>query len=366
VSSVAEAERAAEELAADRPLGRPGPAMNRRSPFFIGLAGALGVAVAYGIVQVVTQASSVLVLILLALVLAIGLEPAVQWLMRRRLPRWSAVTAVLLLVFGILAGFLTAAVPALVTQTENLVAQLPALWHQLSDHNSFLGHLNDQFHLQQRLTGLLSQQSGSLLQGIFGVGQVVLGLVGSTLSVVVLTIYFLADMPRLRRSIYRVVPASRRPRAILLGDDIFTSIGGFVLGNVLTSLIAGVLSFIWMEIFGIPYPVLLALFVAIMDLIPVVGSTLAGAAMVLAAWTISLPIAVATIAYIVAYRLAEDYLLVPRIIGRTVRLPAVATFVAFLIGGVLLGVIGALLAIPVAAALRLFLVEIVFPRQDRS
>jgi predicted PurR-regulated permease PerM len=341
---VAEAERVAEELAADRPLG---------------------VAVAYGIVQIVTQTRTMLVLILLALVLAIGLEPAVRWLMRYRFPRWAAVTTILLLAAGILAGFLAAALPPLVSQTTHLVTQLPTLSRSLSDHSSFLGHLNDQFHLQQRLTGLLSQQSGSLVQGVFGVGRMVLGLVGSLVTVVVLVVYFLADMPRIRRTLYRMVPASRRPRAILLGDDIFTSIGGFVLGNLLTSLVAGVLSFIWMEIFHIPYPVLLALFVAIMDLIPVVGSTLAGVAMVLAAWTVALPVAIATAAYIVVYRLAEDYLLVPRIIGRTVRLPAVATFVAFLVGGVLLGVIGALLAIPVAAGLRLLLVEILFPRQDR-
>jgi predicted PurR-regulated permease PerM len=361
---------AAEEVAArigtpDQPLGRPGRPMNSRSPFFVGLTGAIGVAVAYGLFQVVAVTRSVLILILLSLVMAIGLNPAVEWLTRRRMPRWAAVTTVLFVAFAIVAGFLAAAVPPLVSQTSHLVARLPSLWHSLSDHNSFLGRLNDQFHLQQRLTSLLGQQSGSLLQGVFGVGQMVIGVLGSLLTVVVLTIYFLADLPRLRRTIYRLVPASRRPRAILLGDSIGSSIGGFVLGNLLTSGVAGVLSFVWMVAFGIPYPVLLALFVAIMDLVPVVGSTLAGVAMVLAAWSVSLTVAIATIAYILVYRFAEDYLLVPRIIGRTVRLPAVATFVAVLVGGVLLGVIGALLAIPVAAAVRLLLVEVLFPRQDR-
>jgi predicted PurR-regulated permease PerM len=204
------------------------------------------------------------------------------------------------------------------------------------------------------------------VQGVFGAGQVVLGALGSTLTVLVLTAYFLADLPRIRQTVYRLVPAGRRPRAILLGDDIATSVSGFVLGNLLTSLIAGVLAFIWMELLGIPYPVLLALFVAIMDLIPVVGSTLAGIAVCLAALTVSLPVTIASVVYIVVYRVAEDYLLVPRIIGHTVRLPAVVTFIAVLVGGVLLGVIGAVVAIPIAAAVRLILVEVVFPRLDRS
>jgi len=106
--------------------------------------------------------------------------------------------------------------------------------------------------------------------------------------------------------------------------------------------------------------------VALLDLIPVIGSTIGGAVVTLVALTVSLPVALATLAFYIGYRLAEDYLIVPRIMGRTVQLPAIVSLVAVLIGGVLLGIVGALVAIPVAAAIRLLLHEIAIRRLDKS
>ena len=139
-----------------------------------------------------------------------------------------------------------------------------------------------------------------------------------------------------------------------------------MLGNVLTSAIAGVGTTIWMIIFGIPYPALLGLLVAILDLIPVIGSTVGGFIVTLVALTVLLPVAVATLAFYIVYRLAEDYLIVPRIMGRTVQVPAVVSLVAVLLGGVLLGIVGALIAIPVAAGIRVILNEVTFPRMDKG
>jgi predicted PurR-regulated permease PerM len=153
---------------------------------------------------------------------------------------------------------------------------------------------------------------------------------------------------------------------ILIGDEIFTKVGGYLLGNVLTSVIAGAGTYAWMLIFGIPYPALLGLLVALLDLIPVIGSTIGGAIVSLVALTVSVPVAIATLCFYVGYRLAEDYLLVPRIMGRTVKVPAMATVVAVLIGAALLGLIGALVAIPAAAAVRLLLNEVTFRRMDSS
>ena len=119
-------------------------------------------------------------------------------------------------------------------------------------------------------------------------------------------------------------------------------------------------------LFGIPYPALLGLLVAILDLIPVVGSTVGGFIVTLVALTVSLPIAIYTLAFYIFYRLAEDYLIVPRVMGRTVELPAVVSLVSVLLGGVLLGIVGALVAIPVAAGVRVILNEITFPRMDKN
>jgi predicted PurR-regulated permease PerM len=347
-------------------LGRPGKPVDRRSPFFIGMAAAAGVAVTYGLVELAIRARSVLVLIGLALFIAAGLDPAVSWLTNRRMPRWAAVITILAIAGGILAAFLAAAIPPLTTQTTELIHQLPHYLHSLQNHNSDLGRLNARFHLQQRLTRLLSAKGGNLIGGVLGAGEFVLSAASSMFVVIVLTIYFLASMPRIRLFAYRLAPQSRRPRVILIGDEIFTKVGGYVLGNFLTSVVAGLGTYFWMLAFGVPYPVLLALLVALLDLIPVIGSTIGGAIVTLVALTISLPVAIATLCFYIGYRFAEDYLLVPRVMGRTVQIPAVVSVVAVLVGGALMGIIGALVAIPAAAALRVLLQEITFRRLDAS
>jgi predicted PurR-regulated permease PerM len=362
--------QAAEEAAVaasttEAPLGRPGRPLNRRSPFVMGLLGAAGVAVTYGLVQLLIASREVLILIGLALFLAIGLEPAVRQL-HRWLPRWLAVTTVILVLLGVVGGFLAAAIPPLVSQSGQLVHHLPQYLNQLQDRSSLLGRLNAQFHVQQRLTDLVSGNGSGVFGGLLGAGQMVLSATVATGTVLVLTIYFLTDLPRIRQLIYRLLPNSRRPRAILIGDEMFAKVGAFVLGNLATSAIAGAGTFLWLLIFGIPYPLLLALMVALLDLIPIVGSTIGGIIVSLIALSVSLPIAVATLVFYIVFRLAEDYLIVPRILGRAVEVPASVTFVAVLLGGAMLGVIGALIAIPVAAASRILLTETIFPRLDRS
>ena len=361
--TVAEAAALAEETGS---LGLPGKPVNRRSPFFIGMAAAAGVAVTYALAELTIRARSVLILIGLALFIAAGLDPMVSWLTRRRVPRWAAVITVLLACAGVIAAFIAAAIPPLAAQATELTHQLPHYLHALQDHNSQLGKLNVRYHLQKRLTSLITSRGSDLIGGVLGAGELVLSAATSVFVVVVLTVYFLVSMPRIKLFAYRLAPQSRRTRVILIGDEIFTKVGGYVLGNVLTSAIAGLGSYIWMLVFGVPYPVLLALLVALLDLIPVIGSSIGGAIVVLVALSVSLPVAIATLCFYVAYRLAEDYLLVPRIMGRTVQVPAVVTVVAVLLGAALMGIIGALVAIPAAAALRLLIHEVAFRRLDVS
>jgi predicted PurR-regulated permease PerM len=362
------AESEASALSRDKPeLGTPGPPLNRRSPYIVGMLGAAGVATTYVLLQLVLRSGGVLALIVLALLLAIGLDPVVQWLIRRRLPRWAAVTLVSLLVIGGVIGFFAAAIPPLAAQTGQFVKALPDYFKHLNDRSSTLGRLEAHYHVRERATQLLHAAGGTrLFGGLLGAGIIVLDAFVSTLTVLVLTIYFLADLPRIRKLIYRLVPGTRRPRAILLGDQIFGKVGGYVLGNLITSLIAAALAFVWLVIWHVPYPLLLSLMVALFDLIPVIGALTAGIIVTLVSLTISIPVAIATAVYFTVYKHAEDYFIVPRIIGRTVDVPATATLVAVLIGGTALGIVGALIAIPVAAAIRLLLREVVFPRLDRT
>jgi predicted PurR-regulated permease PerM len=362
---VAEAEVTAAEMSSDdQPLGTPGRRFDRRSPFFVGLAAAAGVAVTYGVVRVVESMSSVLVLIGVAFFLALGLEPAASWFVKRKLPRWAATTLVLVIFLTLLGAFVGAAIPPLAEQAGELIRQAPHYMQQAQDHSSAVGRLNDRFHLQQRITETVNGSGGSLLNDVVSAGTAVFSAMADVLIVMVLTVYFLADMPRIRTTLYRLVPHTRRPRVILIGDEVFAKVGAYVLGNVLISIIAGVATFIWLMAFGVPYPLLLGIFVALLDLVPVVGSTIAGVVVGAVALTVSLPVCIATVVFFVVFRLAEDYLLVPKIIGRAVKVPALITVVAVLIGGALLGIVGALVAIPIAAALQLLTQEILFPRLD--
>ena len=364
---IAEAEASASQSStAQEPLGPLGPPLNRRSPFLIGLSAALGVATVIALVQLVPVAADVLVLIGVALFVALGLEPAVSWLVRRGLRRGFAVTLVCVGFAVIVGGFLALAVPPMIEQAAGFLGQTPRYLQLLGDRSSTIGALDARFGLQQHLQQALTDNSSTLISGVLGAGMAVLGGLGDTVVVVVLTVYFLAALPGVRRAAYRLAPASRRPRAVLIGDAICVRFGGYVLGNVVMSVIAGTATFLWLLVTGVPYALSLAVLVALLDLVPVVGAVIGGVLTTLVALTVSWPVALATVGFFVVYKLLEDYLLMPKIMGRTVEVPAVLTVVAVLIGGALLGVVGAVVAIPVAAAVQLVVQEIVFPRLDRS
>ncbi len=342
-------------------VGRP---FDRRGPFFLGFLGALGVACAAALAYTVVAAGQVLVLIGLSFFIAVGLDPLVLWLYRRGLPRWAAVSLVVALVLGTVAGFLVLAVPLVSEQASNLSNELPHYLHDL-DHRSHAFHsLDTKFHILSGLQKVLN--GGGSFQSAVGIGEALLGFISSFLLVTVLAIYLLVDLPRVRRAVYLLAPRSRRPRMVLLTDEILDRVGGYVLGNVLLSVIAAVLTIIWALIFGIPYAVLQGLLVGLLDLIPIIGSTVGGIVVSLVALTVSLPVALATGAFYAVYRFLEDYLLTPRIMRRTVAVPGLLTVVATVLGGALLGIVGALVAIPVAAALKLLHDEITLPRLEDS
>jgi predicted PurR-regulated permease PerM len=362
---VAEAEVLAAEMSSEeKPLGPLGRRFNRRSPFYIGMVAAAGVAVTYAAVQLLSAMSSMLILIGVAFFLALGLEPVASWFVTHKLPRGVATTLVFILFLALIGAFIAAAIPPLVEQTQQLVIQAPHYLQQAQDHSSAIGRLNDRFHLQQRIADTINSSGGSAFEEVVSAGTAVFGAVTNSLIVIVLTVYFLFDMPRIRTTLYRLIPNTRRPRAILIGDQVFAKVGAYVLGNVLISVITGTATLIWLTVFHVPYPLLLGIFVGLLDLVPVVGSTIAGVVVAAVALTVSLPVCLATIVFFVVFRLVEDYLLVPRIIGRAVNVPALITVVAVLIGGALLGIVGALVAIPVAAAIQLITEEVLYPRLD--
>jgi predicted PurR-regulated permease PerM len=340
-------------------VGRP---FDRRAPFFVGFMGALGVACAFALAWTVVVAGQVLVLLGLAFFIAVGLDPAVLALYRRGLPRWAALMVVLAIALGGFIGFLALAIPIVATQASNLASNLPRYLHQLQNHHTQLGKLDAKYHVVGGLQKLLNGSGG--FNSALGVGKILLNFVSSMLVVVVVTIYLLADFPRVKHSLYQLAPKSRRPRMVLLTDEILNRVGGYVLGNLFTSFVAGLGTFAWALAFGIPYALLLSVLVAILDLVPIVGSTIGGIVVALVALTISPTLAISTAIFYLVYRLLEDYWLTPRVMARTVAVPGLVTVLATVLGGALLGMVGALVAIPVAAAIKLLHEEITAPRLE--
>lgn len=348
--------------------GRPPTPGGSYFSYAFGLAaGALS---AYALLRVAAHAHSVLVLVALSAFFAVSLNPVVSALTRQRrlpMPRWAAVLVVGILVLALVAGFLAVIVPPVDHEVTALVHQVPHLVDEAQNRSTWLGRMEARYHVSTKLESFLSSKSlgVSALSGVVGAGRYVLDMLTSIFAVVALTIYFLAGLPNVVAAVYRTVPATRRARARELGDEILTQVGRYMLGSVLNASIAGLATFAWTAILGIPYPAALGLLVGLLDMVPVIGSTIGGGVVTLVAFSHSLPVALATLAFYIAFRLTEDYLLLPKVMRHAVNVPPIATVVAVLIGGALLGIVGALLAIPTAAALKLVTWQVLIPRLDR-
>jgi predicted PurR-regulated permease PerM len=349
----------------DNPLGRPGRPLNRRSPFRIGFAGALGAGTAYLLYQAVVSARSVLVLVLVAAFLAVGLNPIVSRLERTGMRRGAAVAIVFVALLAFFALFGYAVLPPVITQVANFVEALPGYVRDLGG-NPTIRDLDGRFGLLQKLNDYVTTGDfGTRIAGnVVSVTQTVAGMVLKALTVLILTLYFLSSFNAIKQTGYRLVPRSRRARVILIGDEILGRVGGYVAGAVVVALIAGVTSLVWVSALGIPYPLALALIVTLTDVIPLIGATIGAVLVTAVAFFVSLPVGIATGIFFLVYQQVENYLVYPRVMSRSVDVNPAAAIVGALIGGTLLGFVGALLAVPATAAIQLILREVLVPRQD--
>ena len=206
---------------------------------------------------------------------------------------------------------------------------------------------------------------GQVFGGVLGVGAAVIGGIFQAFTVLVLTLFLLASLPRVKQGAYAIVPASRRPRVESLSEEIMRRTGSYAIGQVAVATINAVCSWIMMMIVGIPYAAVLAVAVGFLGLIPMVGATIGAAVVCLVAVFDEPKKAIIALIYYVVYQQLENYVVAPKIMQRTVSVPGAVTVVAALAGGTLLGVLGALLAIPVAAGLLLLYEEVLLPRQRR-
>ena len=344
----------------------PHPTLLRHTPFNIGFFGALGALVALFLSQQLLSISSILILLVMSMFLAIGLNPVVESFMHRGMRRGLSVLLVLVVVIGVLALFVVAIAPVISDQIAQITRNAPG-WLDDLQTNSQVQKLDDQYDVIAKARDYI--QNGDFGQKVFGgalgVGLRVLSALANSLIVVVLMIYFLASLPSIKHAGYSLAPASKRPRVSELGDQIIRSTGAYVAGAFLVALFAGVSTLIFSFVVGLgDYAFALAFVVGLFSLIPVVGAFVSGALMALLALTVSPTIALVTLIYYVAYQQVESYVIYPRIMKKSVDIPGSVTVIAALMGGSLLGIIGALLAVPVAAALLLLHREVFLKRQD--
>ena len=359
----------AEKVAAN--YGIMGAPINRAHPFYFGFIATLGALTAIVLMRALASVSQIFVLILIALFLATGLNPAVEALKRRNLSRSAAVTVIFSSVILFVIFFSLVVVPPVISQGTHLIENAPQLLQDLMK-NETINQLNTQYGLidtlQERLKSITSD--GTLListfGGVIGVGKSVLSGFFTALTILVLTLYFITSLPQAIDLGLSLVPASRRDRVGLLTHAIIARVGSFVGSQILIAAMAAVFVVILGTILGLPSPIAIGMIVLVAALIPLIGHFIGCGIFTLIALTQSLVIGlVAFVAYVV-YVQIENYVVTPRIMKRTLSVPGAVTIIAALIGSSLLGLVGGLLAVPVAASIILILDEVVIPRANNA
>jgi predicted PurR-regulated permease PerM len=324
-----------------------------------GVFASLGVLATLAAAAAVYTARAVLIRMAIAVFVAISLDPAVRWLVRRGVRRSVAVTIIFVIALALTTAFLMSVIPAMVSQFRGLVDDLPGYLTQLQGRSSRFRELSDRYNLTKQIQTIITSAPSKLGSGLFGLTGRIFGALFSTLTVLVLSIYFMADLPRLRNGLVRLFPRTRRERMGRIADVVIDKVGAYMIGNILISLVAGLAAFVCFTALKVPFAVPLAFVVALTDLIPMIGATLGAIiAVILTLFASKLwPTTVLVALFFVVYQQLENYLIAPRILRSTVNLSAAAVLVAGLIGATALGLVGALMAIPVAAAMKVLLTE---------
>ncbi len=323
----------------------------------------LGILLAVGVLLwVLWTARHVLTWVLIALFLSLALNPAVELLQRHGLRRGLAVAITFLVALAVVAGLGALFVPTLVDQVNSFADKVPDYVHDLTHGRGRLGFLETRYHIVERIkravhnngVGKLAVGAGAAL----AVTKSVVSAVVATVTIVFITLFMLLEGPDWMERIYGLVAEERRPRWQRVGHDIYRTVGGYVSGNLLISLIAGISSGIVIWLAGVPYAVALGLLVGLLDLIPLAGATIAAIAVVLVAIaSAGTTGAIVVGVFFVVYQQIENHVIQPLVYGRTVQLSPLAVLLSVLVGAELAGVLGALAAIPVAGALQVVFVD---------
>jgi predicted PurR-regulated permease PerM len=331
---------------------------------------ALGVVVAVvAAVEFMLLAQAGLTLLMVALFLALALNPAVELAQRHGLGRAPAVGAVYVVALAILALLGAVFIPPLVDQISKLIDALPSLVDDLTKGHGPLGFLERKYQVVERVRsatmgqsakGLLGQ-AGSALTAVKGIATTVLG----SIIIAFLTFFMLLEGPEWRRRCTELIPEQNRGVVERIGAGVYQAVGGFVTGNLVASLLAGLVATIIMLVTGVPYAVPLGVFVAIIELVPYVGPLVATVVVTSVALTVGVTSALVALGLLLAYHVVEGHTLRPVLYGRAVKLSPLAVLVAILLGTEIAGILGALMAIPVAGSVQVIIGELIRGRDER-
>ena len=363
--------RAAKPAQSPADYGVAGVPINRSHPYYFGFVATLGALTAIVLMRALASVSQIFILILIALFLAMGLNPAVEALRRRNMSRVTAVTIIFTSVIAFVVFFALVVAPPVISQGTQLINKAPTLLGDLTN-NATINKLNDQYGiidtLQSKLTSVTSD--GTLLisafGGVIGVGKSVLSGFFTFLTILVLTLYFITSLPQAVNLGLSLVPASRRERVGHLTNAIIARVGSFVGSQIVIAAMASVFVFVLSLVLGLPSPIAIGMIVFVCGLIPLVGHFLGSGIVTIIALTQSIAIGVIAFVAYVVYVQIENYVVTPRIMKRTLAVPGAVTIISALIGSSLLGLVGGLLAVPVAASIILILDEVVIPRANNS
>lgn len=339
--------------------------------FQIGLLGGLGVLTALLIGGAIASMANLLTYIAAAIFIALGLEPIINELTKRGIKRKFAILIMMVAVVGVISFIVAAVLPTLASQAAHFIKNAPVFFKSIRDvpivitlDNQFGGAISDALSNAGTFLGDSSNWP-TMLGGLLQVGISIFNGAFGALIILILTLYFMASLSAFKEWTYTLVPAKSRDKFKVISEQIAQSVGRYVIGQLLIGLIQSlfVLALLWIT--GVPFALVISAIAFLLGLIPLVGTVTAAAIASLVALSVSPTTAlIVAIAYIV-YMQVEAYVISPRVMSRAVKVPGAVVVIGALAGGTILGVLGALVAIPVAASVMLIIRQVYVPYQEQ-
>lgn len=321
------------------------------------------------LLAVIWVSRQVLTWIVVAIFLTLALNPAVEAIQRRGIRQRGAATALTFLIaILVIVGAGSLFIPTLVEEARGFVAELPDYVRDVSEGRGPVGDLAERYELEERVRSAVQEGGAGGVLGLSGtalaITESVITFIVAVVTIAFLTFFMLLEGPRWMDRFYALLPDESREKWQGIGRDIYRTVGGYVTGNLLISIIAGISSTIVLLIMGVPYAVALGLLVAILDLIPLAGATLAAIILTGIAFLTSIPAGIVVLVFFIVYQQIENHVLQPLVYSRTVQLSPLAILISILIGAKLGGILGALAAIPVAGTIQVLLLAWLRARRD--